>query len=107
MKISEKMAEAAWTQRATLWGAKRNSRAGISSIVQAAIDEAWTRFDPEDKETWPKSTYAPSHKMWACVNSNGDIENCVFTNPRNFDWGEVGITKYADPADLMSQEGET
>jgi len=52
--VNEKMLDA---HRRAFADKSRDPNAGtrhvMESAIQAAIDEAWTTFDPKDKATWP------------------------------------------------------
>jgi len=70
--------------------------------AQAVINAAWTTFDPEDKETWPKSEYAPSGVLWLRI----FIPNSIKIAISQATWGGSPsgwrlTAAYADPADLM------
>ena len=77
-------------------------------VVKSAINAAWTRFDPEEKETWPKSSKSPSGMYWIVIQNGAEfnktpISKDFFDTEGRLMWveGYDTITAYADPADLM------
>ena len=119
--MNEKMINAANLKMLSVYGGQLLSE-HMQEIVQAAINAAWTTFDPKDKETWSTSDLAPSGNAWLCltpyersgehvctgywntVKDGGifihrDIQDGYFSGPSDVGWLE-DVTAYADPADL-------
>lgn len=104
--ISDKMLEAGHT--ALAGDPQTDSEATFRNVLQAAINAAWTRFDPEEKETWPKSSKSPSGMYWIVIQNGAEfnktpISKDFFDTEGRLMWveGYDTITAYADPADLM------
>ena len=83
--------------------------ATLESVLQAAINAAWTEFNPDNPDTWPKSEYAPSGMPWLCKNVSGELKSLLwdfehiggaFYDPI-YDVFLYDIVIVCDPADLL------
>ena len=91
--ISDKMLEAGHT--ALAGDPQTDSEATFRNVLQAAINAAWTRFDPEDKETWPKNDLIP----YSVIHGYGP--NCFYWTDGGLNEVWDTVTAYANPRDLM------
>ncbi len=100
MTVSDKMIEA--SQRS----AGSATAFHADQVLQAGVNAAWTRFDPEDESTWPNSSLAPSGMPWLVENhEQGDTYpeiGCDEWLVKEKDWLMCfNSIHYADPATLM------
>jgi len=100
--ISDKMIEAAVVAMKD----KDHTWRQVDDIIMASIGAAWARFYLGDKDTWPKTEYAPSGKAWLCLTHYNDgtlsADNIFISAAR---WS--GCMAYCDPADLMPNWSKT
>lgn len=65
-------------------------------IVQAVVNAAWNKFDPEDKSTWPDG----ERYHYICLHRNGRVIGKAWQIDK---WDF--ITHWADPNDLLFVQG--
>lgn len=102
MTVSPEMAKAALYYKSQM---KKEGYFGKSPEqgAQEVVNAAWTRFDPEDKSTWPKTKMAPSGQRWAIKVKVMDELLISSWSDRLRGFIEVAnpfVTHYADPATL-------
>jgi len=102
--VSDKMENAF---NADLHSQQEDNR-NVNTSIQAAIDAAWTKFDPEDLETWPSNPYTPGGHEWLGIDVKGDPYGVMFDDDGSYahfmelrECTPVTVVCYADPADLM------
>ncbi len=71
--------------------------------IEAAIDAAWTKFDPFDESTKPNTKYAPSGMMWLIVVTKHDRPKRILSSSFNKKYPSHwnGVRAYCDPIDLL------
>ena len=71
--------------------------------IRVALDAAWTTFDPNNPDTWPKSDVAPSGWNWLLFRPDhiGKFELGVWKGRETIVWKHC--VRYCDPADIMPE----
>ena len=87
----------------------------IEKCIQAAINEAWIKFDQEDKKTWPKDSGGFNHQPWFCMVLFDDadapvVREMFFSDDLN-QWKSIAmfglhghVLAYADAINFISTE---
>lgn len=81
------------------------------NAINAALEAAWPRFNPDDPETCPKTEFAPSGLPWMKLANDGSkiaVEFGIFNAECITDvpitWKHV--IRYCDPADILPRTEE-